>query len=346
MVNSYVTKIILIGDARTGKSSLRRSYLGKSFDTNYLSTIGADFSIFKYEIDSDTHTQNNLWDLAGQDSFKTTHPKYFIGSHAAIIVYDVTNQSSFDNIELWINRFMELSKVGVTVTIVGNKTDLNEIISEKEQNDMVNRLREQHPLFNVLSIRTSAKTGHNIVSCVQKTIGSIVNHYEIIDQSDPVGSDLDAVIPFAYISTFDNLLGPKIIKKSPNSEVSDKEFINSMKITSLIDNDSLEGHGHIEGSTPWMSPNGSLFYYIAFNNLLKGGDEMIYIIGFVCEQKYNSFLENQYDLISGYLHNTMNNFNRELLSRKSYLKIMDSEIMDVSLLNLRTSIFDLIQNNN
>lgn len=344
-VRNYSAKLVILGNPKVGKTSLRRSYLGKSFQTNYLSTISADFSILPYQMNKTTKVTAQIWDIAGQSLYDATHPKYFMGSHSALIVFDVTNRESFESVHRWFARFDELSNSAVTITIVGNKIDLEELITEEEQKDLVDILKQKYPRYEILNVRTSAKVGTNIIACVQETIHSLVSKNEQSSQKkENKTPPLNDIIPACYISTFDNLKGPRVLKKSPDTEITELEFMNSMKISSLIDDDLLANMPHVEGTTPWQVPVGYL-YYIAFINVLKRVDtDATYIIGIVVNRNYHNFFQDKYDIVSGYLHTVMNVFNKNLLDLDGdYDLISQPNELDIHLLQLRQNVYNLIK---
>jgi small GTP-binding protein len=153
----YAFKLILGGDGAVGKTSLVHRFVENKFAADYKSTIGT--SIMKKECKFgglQSAVRFVIWDLAGQSQFKRVRQSYLANAEAGILVYDVTNQSSFENIENWFNEIKKVS-TNISLILVGNKIDLiNERkLSIKDGENMAQKLALSY-------IETSAKTGENI----------------------------------------------------------------------------------------------------------------------------------------------------------------------------------------
>ncbi|CAI5992856.1 unnamed protein product [Closterium sp. NIES-64] len=103
----YLFKLLLIGDSGVGKSCLLLRFADDSYLESYISTIGVDF-----------------WDTAGQERFRTITSSYYRGAHGIIVVYDVTDQESFNNVKQWLNEIDRYASENVNKLLVGNKCDL------------------------------------------------------------------------------------------------------------------------------------------------------------------------------------------------------------------------------
>ncbi len=183
----YNLKIILAGDGAVGKTSLRRSYLGEGFESKYQQTIGADFAIHETEIGY-SKVKFIIWDLAGQLKFHQVRNAFYKGSHGALIVCDVTNPTSFDNLRHWINELWKSNDLGpVPFMIVGNKYDLfrNQIhhIVPKERVERVARIINYETLtkhkFSTKSVITSAKTGEGVTKAFKQLAIQIIAYQRL-----------------------------------------------------------------------------------------------------------------------------------------------------------------------
>ena len=92
---------------------------------SYISTIGVDFKIRTIELDQKT-IKLQIWDTAGQERFRTISSTYYRGAHGIIVVYDVTNRMSFDNVTRWLTEIDKYARENVNKLLVGNKSDLAE----------------------------------------------------------------------------------------------------------------------------------------------------------------------------------------------------------------------------
>ena len=119
----YLFKLLVIGDSGVGKSCLLLRYVDDTYVDSYLSTIGVDFKISTIELDGKV-VKLQIWDTAGQERFRTITSSYYRGAHGIIIVYDVTDSNSFNNISHWLETIDRYASEGVIKMIVGNKSDL------------------------------------------------------------------------------------------------------------------------------------------------------------------------------------------------------------------------------
>jgi Ras-related protein Rab-1A len=151
----YLFKFVLIGDSGVGKSSLLLRYVEDIFNENYISTIGVDFKIKTIKIDGKV-AKMQIWDTAGQERFRTITSSYYRGAHGIIIVYDVTDQMSFNNINQWIVEVTRYAGYDVDKLIVGNKCESSDrVVSYNDAKKYADDL-------NISFIETSAKKSINV----------------------------------------------------------------------------------------------------------------------------------------------------------------------------------------
>ena len=122
--NYRLYKILLLGDVAVGKSCLLLRYCENSFQESHLSTIGLDFRLKKITLDDNRKIKVQIWDTAGEDRFRAITKNYYRGANGILLLYDVTDQGSFDRIREWIDIIKEETSEGIIIYLVANKIDL------------------------------------------------------------------------------------------------------------------------------------------------------------------------------------------------------------------------------
>ncbi|XP_036096272.1 ras-related protein Rab-8A isoform X2 [Molossus molossus] len=121
----YLFKLLLIGDSGVGKTCVLFRFSEDAFNSTFISTIGIDFKIRTIELDG-KRIKLQIWDTAGQERFRTITTAYYRGAMGIMLVYDITNEKSFDNIRNWIRNIEEHASADVEKMILGNKCDVND----------------------------------------------------------------------------------------------------------------------------------------------------------------------------------------------------------------------------
>ncbi|XP_072956664.1 ras-related protein RABD1-like [Typha angustifolia] len=152
----YLFKVLLIGDSSVGKSCLLLRFSDDSYVDSYISTIGVDFKIRTIELDGKT-VKLQIWDTAGQERFRTITSSYYRGAHGIIIVYDVTEMESFNNVKQWLNEIDRYASDNVCKLLVGNKCDLveNKVVETEKAQAFADEL-------GIAFLETSAKESINV----------------------------------------------------------------------------------------------------------------------------------------------------------------------------------------
>jgi len=163
----YLFKLLLIGDSGVGKSCLLLRFADDTYTQSYISTIGVDFKIRTIELEGKT-VKLQIWDTAGQERFRTITSSYYRGAHGIIIVYDVTDRDSFNNVKHWIQEIDKYAADGVKKLLVGNKCDLQskKAVSYDEAKELADSL-------GINFMETSAKNSHNVEQAFQMMAAEI-----------------------------------------------------------------------------------------------------------------------------------------------------------------------------
>ena len=119
-----MVKVILIGDSGVGKTNLLRRYTKDDFDREIRATIGVDFSAMEYEYKGRV-IKVQFWDTAGQEKYRSIAESYFRNAHGAVIVFDLTDKKSFENLEQWRQELTKTGNKLLDVVVTGNKVDLD-----------------------------------------------------------------------------------------------------------------------------------------------------------------------------------------------------------------------------
>ncbi|XP_043819992.1 ras-related protein Rab-13 [Dromiciops gliroides] len=158
MAKSYdhLFKLLLIGDSGVGKTCLIIRFAEDNFNSTYISTIGIDFKIRTVDIEG-KKIKLQVWDTAGQERFKTITTAYYRGAMGIILVYDITDEKSFENIQNWMKSIKENASAGVERLLLGNKCDME--VKRKVQREQAEKLAREH---GIRFFETSAKSSLNV----------------------------------------------------------------------------------------------------------------------------------------------------------------------------------------
>ena len=154
--SEMIFKIIIIGDSTTGKTNILSKYLNDKYEKDFKATIGVELGNKTLKIKNDT-VNIQIWDTAGQERYRSMTKAYYKGALGALIVYDITNRNSFENVENWMTDLKTSADQKVSILLIGNKNDLEE---EREVKIEEGEKRAQE--YDIAFLETSAKNGNNI----------------------------------------------------------------------------------------------------------------------------------------------------------------------------------------
>ena len=180
-------KIVIAGDGGVGKTAIIQNLLGEKFSKNYLLTIGCDITTYKHNHKGQILSLQ-LWDLAGQQRFDVVRNLYYGGARAAILVFDLTRDESFLNLEKWKEEIFLHAHRKIPILVLGNKVDLDNsqfldsdpvfsfiqsIDAEYEQEFKIDKLKVSY-------LTTSALTGENVKEAFQILADILLTHQRIL----------------------------------------------------------------------------------------------------------------------------------------------------------------------
>ena len=173
-------KICLIGDGGVGKTAIIEHLLGKRVQSAYMLTIGADIST--YQVDNGNEFKFQFWDLAGQQRFDTVRALFYRGTHAAIIVFDVTRPDSLKNLEKWQEELLKYVGMKIPCVVVGNKCDLSPEIEKSDIDSFLQTMKEGLSTTSytpaIPYIETSALNGIRVIDVINALVDEIKSFIE------------------------------------------------------------------------------------------------------------------------------------------------------------------------
>ena len=165
-------KVLLLGDWSVGKTCLLMRYMDNTFTEMHLSTIGIDSKVKIVNLKEGLDAKILIWDTAGQERYKTIAKSYIKGANGILLVYDVTQRTSFEGIKNWVKQIKDQVSSRVSVVLIGNKTDLvdkREVKTEEGE--------ELGKEYNYQFFETTAKDGININEAFEALIKAIAEKY-------------------------------------------------------------------------------------------------------------------------------------------------------------------------
>ncbi|XP_014206124.1 ras-related protein Rab-37-like isoform X2 [Copidosoma floridanum] len=150
-------KVMLLGDSGVGKTCILTKFRdGQFLSGNHITTVGIDFRNKIITVD-DSQVKLQIWDTAGQERFRSVTHAYYRDANALLLLYDVTNKQSFDNIRAWLGEIREYAQDDVVIMLLGNKCDCSSdrIVKKEDGQRLANE-------YKVPFMETSAKTGLNV----------------------------------------------------------------------------------------------------------------------------------------------------------------------------------------
>ena len=189
---SYKFKVVVVGDSGVGKTNLIKRFVSNEFKSDSKATVGVEFLSKNFIINGEIF-KIEIWDTAGQERYKSITTAYYKGAKGAMIVYDVTNQTSFDNVDKWYNEIKEKASKNINLIVIGNKNDLidKKIINSESS-------IEKAKSFGIAIMETSALSASNVKEAfylilkeMYKSVKSMINEGEKKDNVQGSGVQLN-----------------------------------------------------------------------------------------------------------------------------------------------------------
>lgn len=184
--DSYLFKMVLIGDSGVGKTNLASRFAHNEFHGDSKATIGVEFRSKTMEIEG-KEIKAQIWDTSGQERYRAVTSVYYRGALGALLVYDITRRPSFENVQQWLREIRCQGDNNLVVMLVGNKTDLahlRQVPTEKGK-----ELAEREGMF---FMETSALDATNVEAAFESVIAEI---YSNVSKRIPSGEDIDGHTP-------------------------------------------------------------------------------------------------------------------------------------------------------
>ena len=182
-MNGYdmIFKVVLIGDTSVGKTNMLSKYLSNEFDPDSKATVGVEFGTRNFQIENNK-IKVQIWDTAGQERYRSITNAYYKGAKGSLLVYDITNPKTFENVEKWLEDLKANGDENASVILIGNKNDL-----ESERKITTEQGKEKAEFFKMAFMETSALNGNNIENAFNQLISDVYkNHHTLFEKQAKV----------------------------------------------------------------------------------------------------------------------------------------------------------------
>ena len=184
--SSKTFKILTIGESGVGKTCILRRFVENKFLKNHLATIGIDFKTKTLNINNQ-EIKLKIWDTAGQERFRNITTQYYKGADGIVLIYDVTDDASYEKIRDWMEQILSNTKrEDIGLVLLGNKCDMEpRAVTEEQGNKMAEELKVSY-------FETSALTGQGINEAFNELTRDIMKR-KGVDNGGNDGMDLKNV---------------------------------------------------------------------------------------------------------------------------------------------------------
>ena len=167
-------KILTLGDSSVGKTSFILKFIEDKFSLNYIATIGLDYKHKKINLSSGETVGLRIFDTAGQERFKSIAANYIRKANGILLVYDITDQNSFNNLKNWYDTICEDKNNEMPIVLIGNKSDLNSQrkISKEDGANLAKEFGIENHFYE-----TSCQNGDNVIIAVNDLVQQIYEKF-------------------------------------------------------------------------------------------------------------------------------------------------------------------------
>ena len=182
---SITFKILTIGESGVGKTCVLRRFVEDKFLKNHLATIGIDFKTKTLNINNQ-EIKLKIWDTAGQERFRNITTQYYKGADGIVLVYDVTDEASYDKIRDWREQILSnTQQEDIGLVLLGNKCDME---PRNVTEEMGKKMAEE---LKVSYFETSALTGQGIKEAFDQLTRDIMKKKGVGESNSEVGVSLN-----------------------------------------------------------------------------------------------------------------------------------------------------------
>ena len=192
----FKIKIVVVGDSGVGKTNLIKRFITNEFSENFKATIGVEFMSKTYRINKHLF-KIEIWDTAGQERYKSITAVYYKGAKGGIVVYDTTEQTTFDNIDKWMLEIKDKTSKDIKLMIIGNKIDLKDEREVENEEALKKAVSFGIPLMETSALdATNVKEAFNgLLKEIYKDMKDNLNKPENKFQNDKKGIDINTNEP-------------------------------------------------------------------------------------------------------------------------------------------------------
>ena len=163
MLFDYLFKTIIVGSPGVGKTSITLRFATGTFRERYLPTIGVEFSVKDIEVQG-KQVKLQTWDTGSHDRFSYVRPLYYKGSYGVLVVFDITDEESFVNLDKWFEEVYSNCEEIIPAILIGNKADISEErkVTQEQALAYATDKSKHYNLDSIPYYEVSAKDGTNI----------------------------------------------------------------------------------------------------------------------------------------------------------------------------------------